>query len=435
MIRIYFKQAWNLMRQEKLFSAVYIIGTGLSITVAMALAIIFYLKTANIYPETNRDRMLIVQSACEKSKDPDNEGTWCASLSENVVETCFRPLTNAVAMTAILRERGAKHYLQPDGSKEQLPVAVKLVDTAFWTVFPLRFVNGAPFTEADFSSGIRAAVISESLARRLFGTAEATGRRVSLDFSVYRVAGVVKDASHITSRTYAQLWIPYTVYPDYKSNFGPAQSLGRLEAYMLARSAGDLDKLKQEALENIRRYNSSLDEYVFETFGQPDSQWQSTFRVGGYNIDFVRVLLQYAMIFLVLLLIPAVSLSGMTESRMERRLAEMGVRRAFGAPVGRLTGQIISENFLFTMTGGAIGLLFSWLFVVLGRNWIMQLGQKFSELVPAGTDTMITPSMLLNIPVFAITLGACFLLNLLSALIPAWRAAHREIIYSLNDKK
>ena len=35
----YFKQAWNLMRQEKLFSAIYIIGTGLAVSMVMALSI------------------------------------------------------------------------------------------------------------------------------------------------------------------------------------------------------------------------------------------------------------------------------------------------------------------------------------------------------------------------------------------------------------
>jgi hypothetical protein len=35
----YFKQAWNIIRQEKLFSSIYIVGTGLSITVVMVLSI------------------------------------------------------------------------------------------------------------------------------------------------------------------------------------------------------------------------------------------------------------------------------------------------------------------------------------------------------------------------------------------------------------
>ena len=51
----------------------------------------------------------------------------------------------------------------------------------------------------------------------------------------------------------------------------------------------------------------------------------------------------------------------MADSRMERRLAEMGIRRAFGAPVKTLMLQILSENFLFTLIGGFAGLLFSYL--------------------------------------------------------------------------
>ena len=38
----YFKQAWNLIKQEKLFSSIYIIGTRLSITIVMVLSIVFY---------------------------------------------------------------------------------------------------------------------------------------------------------------------------------------------------------------------------------------------------------------------------------------------------------------------------------------------------------------------------------------------------------
>jgi len=435
MITTYLKQACNLLRQERLYSSIYIIGTGLSITVVMALSIIIYLKTANIYPETNRDRMLVAQIAGVRSKDPNNHNWWSASFSENVIKTCFRPLENAEAVTAILRERSVKHYVQPEGSKEQLRISVKLVDTAFWKVFPLRFIDGAPFTRADFMSGIHAAVISESFARRLFGTTEATGREVVLDLSRYRISGVVKDVSLITGRTFAQLWIPYTVKPDYKESFGPAGALGQFEVCMLAPTKGDFRALRQEVIDNISRYNSAIDDYVLEITGQPDSHWQSVIRSGDSRVDVTQVILQYSLIMLILLIIPAVSLSGMTESRMERRLAEMGVRRAFGAPAGRLMRQIITENFLFTLLGGAAGMLFSFIFVVLGRNRIMQLGQKFAEVAPAGSDALITPSMLLNVHVFAIAFAVCFLLNLLSAFIPAWQAARRPIINSINAKK
>jgi putative ABC transport system permease protein len=429
MIKQYFKQAWNLMLQEKLFSSIYIVGTGLSITIVMILSIIFYLRTANIYPETNRDRLLVVKSATEKQ----GKSRASSSLSYSFIETCFMSLESAEAVTAIYGVWGAGgNYIQPDGSKEQWPVSVKHVDPAFWTVFPFRFLHGQPFTEADMQPGIRTAVIAASMARRLFGDTEATGKIFHMNFTEWRVCGVVKDASYVTEQTYAQVWIPYAVIPDYKkSSWMP--SLGRFQAYILAPSAKDVEKVRAEALENIQKYGQTLKDAKLDVHGQPDRQWQSTFRFFSNDTpDFTKILWQYGMLFLILLLVPAVSLSGMAESRMERRLAEMGVRRAFGAPIGTLMRQILTENFLFTLLGGFLGLMFSYTVILLGSDWIMHYGREFIMLPPEGTETVFSPSMLLNLPVFAIALSVCFLLNLLSALIPAWRASHREIVHSLN---
>ncbi|MDR3217775.1 MAG: ABC transporter permease [Dysgonamonadaceae bacterium] len=430
---LHFKQAWNLIKQEKLFSSIYIIGTGLSITIVMVLSIVFYIKIANIYPETNRDRMLIVDSGVEKFKN-DEGGWWSSSLSLSVIETCFQSLESAEAVTALFGE-SKENYVQPDGSKEQLPVTVKQVDTKFWTVFPFRFVSGKPFTDADFQSGISVAVVAESLAKRLFGTTEVIGKQISLDFRSFRVCGVVKDASYAMQRTYAQLWIPYTLNPQHKEIFGNGGSLGQMQAYILAPSTSDVERVRQEVIENINRYNQTLGDLEFTVNGQPDRHWQSVFRYWATDTpNFNKILLQYGFVFFILLLIPAVSLSGMTDSRMERRMAEMGVRRAFGAPIHNLMGQIISENFLFTVLGGLIGLLSSYLLILLGRNSVMQLGNTFIDIPPEGTEVVLSPSMLLNLPVFAIALGICFFLNLLSALIPAWQYSHREIIHSLNAK-
>ena len=432
---IYFKQAWNLIKQEKLFSSIYILGTGLSIMIVMVLSIVLYLKIANIYPETNRDRMLIVQSASVKGKTNDDVSS--AFLSMKLIETCFMPLKNVKAIAIIDNQRNNAGELQIAGSNEPLPVTVKRVNTDFWKVFPFRFIDGKTFTEADFQSGMATAVISESLSHRLFGTSEATGKTINIDFKPFRVCGVVKDASFITTKTYAQIWVPFTAFEGYKNWFSwdPTELLGSIEADILVPSSKDLKQVKREITENINRLNQTLKDYELSINGQPDEQWQSAFRVySNEATDFNKIVIQYSLIFLILLLVPAIGLSGMIESRIERRLAEMGVRRAFGAPVWNLMGQIISENFLFTLLGGALGLLVSYLFILFGRNWIQQIGQTFVDIPPEGTNVAITPSMLLNMPVFAIALGVCFILNLLCALIPAWRAAHKEIIYSLNAK-
>ncbi len=430
---LYFKQAWNLIKQEKLFSSLYIIGTGLSITVVMVLSIVYYIRIANIYPETNRDRMLIVKNAMEESPNGDISS---ANLSYHTIETCFLSLHDTEAVSA-LYDPWKKHFVQPPGSKEQLPATVKYVDTNFWHVFAFRFLQGTPFTEADFQSGIRTAVISESMSKRLFGTVDAVGQYVSLNFMPYRVCGVVKDASFVTETTFAQLWIPYTVNPGYKSSFAEGGTLGNFGVYILASSAGDMEKIRNEALDNVRKLNSTLpDQIELKLFGQPDRHWESTFRLYSNQVlDFTKIGWQHSLIFLILLLIPGISLSAMTDSRMERRLSEMGIRRAFGAPVKTLMGQIFTENFLFTLLGGLAGLIFSYILILISSDWIMNIGQSWSSVPPDGTKVIFTATMLINIPVFLIALGVCLLLNLIAAVIPAWRASHKDIIFSLNAKQ
>lgn len=433
MYKQYLKQVWNLIRQERLFSVVYIIGTGLSVSMVMVLSLVFYIKIANIYPETNRNRTLVAKSGMVTHK---NGGRSSSSLSEKVIQTCLMPLEDVEAV-AIISRYDSECLVQQENKPEQIPVSIKYVNRDFWTVFPFRFLQGQPFTEADQQSGIPTAVIARSLARRLYGETDPVGRYVSMNFKPYRICGVVEDASFVSETTYALLWIPYTASENYKgdANGGDSGLLGYYAAYMLVSPQASKEKVKATAIDNVRRYSQTMNDIEFSLLGQPDYHWQSIFRQwSNSEPDYNVLLLKYGFILLVLLLIPAVSLSGMTESRMERRLAEMGVRRAFGAPVGSLMKQIISENFIFTLLGGLFGLLFSYLLLFLTRNWIMQIGSSFVTLVPEGVDVVFSPSMLFNYQVFGITLLVCFLLNLLSALIPAWRASHRQIIYSLNAK-
>jgi putative ABC transport system permease protein len=287
-------------------------------------------------------------------------------------------------------------------------------------------------------SGITTAVIAESLARKLFGTAtEATGKYVNLNFREYRVCGVVKDVSFAMPNSHALIWIPYTVDPGYNSGWsGNPGSLGDMSAYILASSVKDAGKIKLEAEENIRRYSQTLGEGVeFTTNGQPDLYWQYAFRSWE---GFRKNLIWHVVVFFALLLVPAVSLSGMIESRMERRIAEMGVRRAFGAPVNKLMRQVVSENFLFTLSGGLIGLLLSCLIIIFGKDWVFRIGTSminFNLTAPEGSNIFLAPDMLFNFRIFFIALLVCFMLNLLSSLIPAWRASRRKIVYSLTAKE
>ena len=67
--KLYMKQAWNLMKQNKLFTGIYVVGTALAIAMTMTVFIVLYVKFAPIYPEYNRDRTLVLKHVVRTNKD------------------------------------------------------------------------------------------------------------------------------------------------------------------------------------------------------------------------------------------------------------------------------------------------------------------------------------------------------------------------------
>ena len=52
------RQSFTLLRQNPFFSVVSIIGTAVSIAFAMVVYMVYDIQTANIRPESHRDRMV-----------------------------------------------------------------------------------------------------------------------------------------------------------------------------------------------------------------------------------------------------------------------------------------------------------------------------------------------------------------------------------------
>ena len=423
MIKLYFKQAWNLMKQERLFSAIYIIGTGLAVSMVMALSIALTVMFVNVYPETNRDRMLI----CDYGMVEDEDGQQLASLSTKTIHKCFDGMKDVETMS-VLKTWNETGKVQLDGGR-QLTSISKYVDGNFWKVFSFDFINGRPFTEADLNTKKHIAVISESLAKKTFGSTDVVGRDISYDFIKYRVVGVVKDVSAITRLSYSDVWIPYTCYK-YIDDDG-INVLGDFCAYILVKEGADVKSVQHEAQQRINRFSQSLGKDVrFWCMDRPNTHFENFFSDRSqFPVDYTNAVILGFIVVLILLIIPAVNLSGMTDSRMERRLAELGVRRSFGASKSSLVKQIIVENLLFTLLGGIFGLLISYLLLFRIDGLLFSL---LDSDIAAGGDILLNSDMLFNPWVFIIVLAVCFVLNLCSALIPAWRASRHPITEALH---
>ena len=435
MIRQYFKQAWKLLKDNKLYSVIYILGTALAITMVMIVSVYLYIKSGNIPPEVNRSRMLYVGSVEIYPKDTTQRGMSASNLSLQTVKSVFYPLKSAETVTAVFNAFGDDNLLSLPGQKFELPMTVKYTDANYWNLFRFRFVEGKPYNKEEFASGIRIAVIDASTAKRLFGGNSAIGKTVLLNDAEYRVSGVVKDVSYILSHTYANIWIPYTTNENYEKSFGAEGILGNYLVFILAPSEKHFSKIRKEVAENIAKYEASLT-WKMDILGQPDDAFTASFRKGNRPLSIHKIRRSFAALLLVFLLVPVLNLSGLNSSRMEKRLPELGIRKAFGATRTVLVRQVVTENFLLTFLGGTVGLTTSYLLVYFLSHWLVPSSILYNITdmsAQLGDAVGVTPAMLFNVRIFIGALLAVLLMNLLSSLVPAYRFTRKNIIDSLFD--
>ena len=100
----------------------------------------------------------------------------------------------------------------------------------------------------------------------------------------------------------------------------------------------------------MRRYNSGLSEgqvVCEEPLSYADNLLSGLFGPETYIV--------LGMALLLFLLVPALNLSGMNASRIQERVGELGIRKAFGATKATLMGQVFVENMVLMLPGGVAG--------------------------------------------------------------------------------
>jgi putative ABC transport system permease protein len=182
----------------------------------------------------------------------------------------------------------------------------------------------------------------------------------------------------------------------------------------------------------MTEYNKIISEndWEFISRNRPYDQEQASISLNALQEpDVTAHRRQQFVIFAILLLVPAINISSMTQSRLRQRVSEIGVRRAFGSTRTDLMLQILAENFIVTMIAGVLGLLLSVVCAYVGNDFLFAQPQS-QTLNPPVVDA----SILLQPDTFLWALFFCFVLNLLSSGIPAWRASRIGIVSALGGR-
>jgi len=254
----------------------------------------------------------------------------------------------------------------------------------------IRVVEGRALEPRDDGAAPPVVVMSEGLARRLFGRGGAVGRRVRFDASpetAWTVVGVATDvrATSLDVPATSTVYVSHLQAPENRMT-------------VVARAAGDPAGLLAGMRGAVRALDPSLPVYQVGTMAE---------RVASTPAVYVRryLLLLLGGFALVATVLAVVGLYGVMAYQVARRTRELGIRAALGASRRAIVTLVLRQAAALGAAGIAAGLGAA---AVLARG----LTSLLYGVRPTDILTYIAAAALLA----AVTL--------LAGLIPARRAAH-----------
>ncbi|MDE5813586.1 MAG: ABC transporter permease [Muribaculaceae bacterium] len=432
------------------FSLLYIGGVAVTIAFTVVYGIILYGQLGPVYPEYNRTNTYYIDTTIAKDGSSiGNTGLGLAFIDEFLRDS----IPSIESMTAMTRYESGAKMVETNGRCPEFHVNAHGVEPSFFNFYKYEFLAGEPFSRADFEAGDKVAVISDKVARRLFDSPdEAIGESMSIDHVRFRIAGVFREGSALCPDSYGEVFYPYSILAEKSKALDAndawhAKYMGNFKAIIKAKS-GKGDELRKSINEICRRINlvdtTAAKFYIPFIRSHTEhvlSENRIDYKKDSYEVETAKTPLQLCKSLLiglfVVLIIPALNISGLISARMDRMRADIGVRRCFGAPRYRLMAMVMNENLILTVIGGFAGMIAAWIMILCA-------GDRLLKFMPLELDwgisinrsaSIITGEMAFAPVLFIAVFLICLILNTISAWIPARIAMHRQITESINSKR
>ncbi len=240
-----------------------------------------------------------------------------------------------------------------DGEPERLTGAAVVGD--FFSVLGVEPVLGRKFVPEENEDGKnRVAILSHAFWQRRFGgDPSLVGQQIQLNGNQYTVVGVMPPTFQdpvAAARRPVELWMPLAVTERMRS----ARRSDFLSVIARLKHGGTVEQARAE----LKGIASRLEQQYPDT----NTNWsvivEPLHETLTGNVRPALLILLGAVAFL--LLIACANVANLLLARASARQREIAVRSALGASRARIIRQLLTENMLLSLAGGAAGLFIAW---------------------------------------------------------------------------
>lgn len=342
MIKNFLKITFRNLRRNKAFSTINILG--LSIGMASALLILLWvqneLSTDRFYSKTER-----LYKMYNREKFDGQLHSWNSTpkVLAPALKKDYPDVEDATRYNNIT-------FLVSNGDKH-LNVRGAFTDSSFLNMFSFPLLKGNVHQALNKSYSI---VLTQKLAKKLFGDEDAMGKTVRIDSSEnFTVSAVLKDLPNNTSFDFEYL-LPWGFMDKLGWNDGNWGN-NSVSTFVLLKPNASQSAFDKK-VENITRNHSKETTQVFT---QPVSRLHlyskdENGKLVGGQIEMVNL---FIIIAIFILLIACINFMNLSTAQSEKRAKEVGIRKVAGAYRKGLIAQFIGESTVISFIAFIIAVL------------------------------------------------------------------------------
>lgn len=242
---------------------------------------------------------------------------------------------------------GGDTALKPAGQTDMKEVSAdaNYVSRGFFPSLGVKLISGRDFTDAEtFRSdegGGGVLIVSESLARALFGSSDAAGRSVEMSYPKGRIRTIVGVVADTRTRTIGNAPVDPVAYEPIGQDFAP--SWATVHVRLNTRAAAVIPAIRQTMLS----IDPQLPIYDIELLSASVDRYFAEQRLVANTIATFAVLAT---------LVAALGLYGVLARGVAERRREFGIRAALGANPSMMARLVAREALTLTLVGATAGL-------------------------------------------------------------------------------